>query len=75
MIVGLMQRRRRWHVAEYNRIKASLDLFDGPDMERKASEAMLMHKTALIELSALGNLTEPDWGDEREITEKFLELE
>jgi hypothetical protein len=42
-------------------------------MERKASEAMLMHKTALIELGALSDLTEPDWGGEREITEKYLE--
>jgi len=70
-----MKRRRRWHVAEYNRIKASLDLFTGPDMERMASEALLMHKTALIELYALSGLEEPDWGGERDITEQFLEWE
>ena len=75
MIVGLINRRHRWHIAEYKRIEASLDLFTGPDMEQRASEAMLMHKVALIELNALKHMIEPDWGGEREITERFLEEE
>jgi hypothetical protein len=65
---GLIYRRLKWHRAEYNRILASWDRLP----RETAQEAAGHHAGAIMELRALCDMREPDWGTEREITERYL---
>ncbi len=69
---ALVLRRLKWHVAEHNRIKASWDSFD-EESQGLALTAMAQHMAGRMECEAILREEEPNWGDEREITEAFLE--
>ena len=69
--IGLLVRRRKWHVAEYNRIIASRDQLPS----ELAREALTQHKAAIGEIDALLDKQEPAWGPEREITEHYAEFQ
>ena len=74
MVLGLIFRRRKWRVAEHNRILASWDSI--PESRRRdALDGLLQHKAAVVELEALIAGAEPVWGNERGITEQFLSWE
>lgn len=67
--VGLLHRRRKWHLAEHNRILASLDRLHS----EAARLALESHRAAIAEIDAIGNWREPEWGPEEEETRKYLE--
>ena len=68
-LTGLMFRRRKAHLAEYNRIVATADQLPS----EQAAVACRSHIVAIAELEALLRREEWDWGGEREITETYLE--
>ena len=68
-LTGLMFRRRKWHLAEYNRIVATADRLPS----EQAAVACRAHLTAIYEIEALLKREEPNWGSERAITESYLE--
>ena len=70
--MALTQRRLKWHVAEHNRIKASWASFD-EEAQALALKAMAQHQAAAMECEAILREEEPNWGGERETTERFLE--
>ena len=70
--MALTQRRLKWHVAEHNRIKASWASFD-EEAQALALKAMAQHRAASMECEALLREEEPNWGSERETTERYLE--
>src|SRR3990167_3498672 len=69
--MALTQRRLKWHVAEYNRIQASWASFD-EEAQKLALKAMAQHRAASMECEAILQEEEPNWGNERDITEGFL---
>lgn len=68
-MLGLLLRRRKWHLAEYNRIVATWDQLPS----ELAQVAVAQHRSAIAELDAFGAGLEPDWGSEEEETRKYLE--
>jgi len=70
--MALTQRRLKWHCAENNRIRASWASFD-EEAQQLALKAMAQHQAASMECEAILREEEPNWGGERETTERFLE--
>ena len=70
--MALAQRRLKWHVAEHNRIQASWASLSG-EAQVLARKALAEHRAASMECEAILREEEPNWGNEREITEAFLE--
>ena len=70
--MALVQRRLKWHVAEHNRIQASWVSLSG-EAQELARRALAEHRAASMECEAILREEEPLWGNEREITEAFLE--
>ena len=68
---ALVQRRLKWHTAEHNRIQASWASLSGGAQEL-AKEAMKQHRIAAMECEHILQEREPEWGKERETTERFL---
>lgn len=71
--MALAQRRLKWHTAEHNRIKASWASFD-EEAQVLASKALAQHRVAAMECEAILREEEPNWGTERSVTERYLEL-
>lgn len=73
LAMALVRRRLKWHTAEHNRIKASWASFH-EEAQALALKAMDQHRFASMECEAILDQKEPNWGDEREVTEGYLEL-
>ena len=69
---ALVQRRLNWHTAEYNRIRASWASLS-KEAQELGSQAMEQHRIAAMECEHILQRREPEWGNERDITERFLE--
>lgn len=72
--MALVQRRLNWHTAEHNRIQASWASLSGGAQEL-AKEALKQHRFAAMECEHILQEREPEWGNERSTTERFLEPE
>ena len=70
--MALVQRRLKWHTAEYNRIVASWASLS-TEAQEVAQEAKKQHRIAAMECEHILQAREPEWGNERDITERFLE--